>query len=231
MRSEEFRTGKLPVFAAGRELQGNTTNQTYTARHVFVTTDDVSRPGYPRAREPRPHRSRKIRRDVERGFVFGRRAEFLFSVLPPQPRRSTRTILIFSPATAAPTAPFLLNSYTWWLNDTVDGRFHLDYREKRGVGVGPDFNLHLGQWGEAQFKYYYLRDQDSGYSINTNAFENLKPIPANRQHVYFAYQATPFTNLNVKALVNYQTDPLLLHDYFEGDYIDNPQPDTFVEVQ
>jgi len=32
------------------------------------------------------------------------------------------------------------------------------------------------------------------------------------------YQATPFTNLNLKALVNYQSDPLVLHDFFEGDY-------------
>src|ERR1017187_1367360 len=44
MQSEEFRTGKPPLFAAGRELEGNTTNHTYNARHVFVTTDDVSEP-------------------------------------------------------------------------------------------------------------------------------------------------------------------------------------------
>ena len=44
MRSEEFRTGRPPVFAAGRELAGDITNQTYNARHVFVTTDDVSDP-------------------------------------------------------------------------------------------------------------------------------------------------------------------------------------------
>jgi hypothetical protein len=44
MQSEQFRMGKPPVFAARRELQGDTTNQTYTARHAFVTTDDVSDP-------------------------------------------------------------------------------------------------------------------------------------------------------------------------------------------
>ena len=55
-------------------------------------------------------------------------------------------------------------------------------------------------------------------------------MPENRQRFYFAYQATPFTNLNVKALVNYQSDPLVLHDFFEGDYTANPQPNTFIEV-
>jgi LPS-assembly protein len=44
------------------------------------------------------------------------------------------------------------------------------------------------------------------------------------------YQATPATNFNVKALVNYQSDPLVLHDFFENDYNYNPQPNTFVEA-
>ncbi len=44
MQSEQFRTGKPPVFADGEELQGNVTNHTYNARHAFVTTDDVSEP-------------------------------------------------------------------------------------------------------------------------------------------------------------------------------------------
>ena len=56
------------------------------------------------------------------------------------------------------------------------------------------------------------------------------PIPENRQRVYLGWQATPSTNLNLKALVNYQTDPLVLHDYFQGDYRENPQPNTFVEA-
>ena len=30
MQSEQFRTGKPPVFAQGEQLQGDTTNQTYT---------------------------------------------------------------------------------------------------------------------------------------------------------------------------------------------------------
>jgi len=42
----------------------------------------------------------------------------------------------------------LLSTYTWYLNDAVDGKIHLDYREERGAGGGPDLNLHLGQWGE-----------------------------------------------------------------------------------
>src|SRR5690242_8333447 len=44
MRSEQFRTGRPPVFASGQNLQGDISNQVYTAKHVLITTDDVNHP-------------------------------------------------------------------------------------------------------------------------------------------------------------------------------------------
>ena len=60
----------------------------------------------------------------------------------------------------------MLNNYTWWLNDAMDGKMHLDYYAERGVGMGPDVNLHLGQWGDATLKYYYIHDHDPNAGTN-----------------------------------------------------------------
>lgn len=227
MESEEFRTGKPPVFAQGEFLQGDTTNKIYTAQNAFVTTDDISDPSV------RVHAS-KIR------IVPGKYIEMWNAVLTvngvpmfyfPYYRRDLglrANNFSFMPGFRSAYGPFLLNTYSWFLGDDADGKFHLDYREKRGVGVGPDLNLHLGQWGEAEFKYYYLHDQNP--TASTNATPWINGIPQNRQRFYFSYQATPATNLSVKALVNYQSDPLVLHDFFEGDYTENPQPNSFVEI-
>jgi LPS-assembly protein len=229
MHSDQFRTGKPPVFAAGNELQGDLSNQTYTARRVFVTTDDISDPAI-------RVRASKIK------MVPGKYVEMWNAVLfvdgvPafyfPYYKRNLgphANNLNFLAGDRSAYGPYLLNTYTWWLNDEVDGKIHLDYREKRGVGAGPDVNLHLGQWGDVSLKYYYLHDHDPDQSISTNAFSNLNAIPKNRQRYFFSWQATPATNLNVKALVNYQSDPLVLHDFFEGAYTENPQPPTFVEI-
>ena len=105
----------------------------------------------------------------------------------------------------------MLGNYTWFLNEALDGTAHVDYRERRGVGAGPDLNAHLGRWGEATLKYYYLHDNDPGAS-STNA------IPDNRQRVHFSYLATPFTNLSVRSLVRYQSDSAVVRDFFERDY-------------
>jgi LPS-assembly protein len=227
MRSEEFRTGKPPVFASGENLSGNTTNKIYTAQHVFVTTDDVSDPTV------------KIRashvRMVPGQYIEAWNAALLMNGVPvfyfPYYRRNLgehANNLDFLPGYRSTFGPFLLTTYTWWLNDAVDGAFHADYRERRGPGVGPDLNLRLGSWGEAVFKYYY--QHDLAPNQGTNFLPSSISIPKNRQRVYFEWQATPATNLNLKAQVNYQSDPLLLHDFFEGEYRQNPQPNTFVEA-
>ncbi len=233
MQSEDFRTGKPPVYAAGRELAGDLTNHTYTARHIFITTDDVSNP----ATRVRASRVR---------IVPGKYVEMWNAVLYvdgvpafyfPYYKRNLgarANNFNFAPGYRSAYGAYLLNSYTWYLGDNMDGKIHLDYRERRGVGAGPDLNLQMGRWGDFAFKYYYTHDQNPNTSVSTNgpvtSFANLGILPQNRQRFYFAWQATPYTNLNVKALVNYQSDPLVLHDFFEGDYSDNPQPNTFTEV-
>jgi LPS-assembly protein len=229
MRSEQFRTGKAPVFTQGEQLQGDTSNKVYNARHAFVTTDDVSDPAI---------RIRASRVKIVPGqYIEAWNAVLFLDGVPafyfPYYKRNLNeraNNLNFLAGYRSAYGPFLLNTYSFYLDNAADGKIHLDYRERRGVGAGPDLNLHLGQWGDAAFSYYYLHDQDPNESISTNSFSNLGTIPENRQRFYFAYQATPFTNLNVKALVNYQSDPLVMHDFFENEYTENPQPNTFTEV-
>jgi lipopolysaccharide assembly outer membrane protein LptD (OstA) len=121
--------------------------------------------------------------------------------------------------------PFILGTYTWFLNDQLDGVAHLDYRGKRGPGVGPDVNFHLGQWGEGSLRYYYTHDEDPTEDAAANS-----PIPNNRQRVYFAYQAAPYTNLEMRSMVRYQSDTNIIREFFEGEYRQNPQPSTYFEV-
>jgi hypothetical protein len=227
MRSEQFRTGRPPVFAAGADLGGNTTNRIYAAGHIFVTTDDVSNPAF------RVRASRVI-------IVPGQYVEMWNAVLwakdvPvfyfPYYKRNLgehANNLNLVPGYRSAYGAYLLATYRWYLGDVADGNVHVDYRERRGPGAGPDVNLHLGQWGDLTAKYYYIHDRRP--NDGTNGLSAFVNVPENRQRAFFSWQATPATNLNVKALLNWQSDPFVLHDFFEGDYRANPQPNTFAEV-
>jgi LPS-assembly protein len=226
----QFRTGKAPFFAQGDKISGGgtKTNQLYTADRVYSTADNVNRPSYyVRASQMKL---------VPGKYIEARNAVLYVEGVPmfyyPYYRRNLQehaNTLTVMPGDESMYGPFLLGTYTWWLNKYVDGKVHVDYREKRGPGAGPDLNLHLGRLGDAQFEYYYTRDHDTGESVSSNAFDNLGTIPKDRQRFYMGWQATPYTNIETKALVNYQSDDLVLHDFFQSDWGENPQPNTFVE--
>jgi LPS-assembly protein len=227
MQSDQFRMGKAPVYMSGRELTGDITNQTYNARHAFVTTDDVKDP-ITRVRATRIKIVPDKYVEMWNAVLFvGDVPAFYF----PYYRRNLgphANNLNFIAGYRTSYGAYLLNTYTWWLNNTVNGQLHLDYRTERGVGLGPDIDLHLGQWGNATFSYYYTHDLNP--NDGTNGLPSFGPVAQDRQRVNFGWQATPYTNLNVKALVNYQSDAYLEHDFFESDYRNNPQPNTFFEV-
>lgn len=229
MESGGFRTGKPPVYAEGAIIHGNVTNKTYNARYVYVTTDNVNRPAY--------YLRAKRMSIIPGKYIEAWNAVLFVKGVPlfyyPYFRHSLSlhaNHLMIMPGDDSAFGPFIYGIYDWKFGDDLDGRFHLDYRQKRGVGLGPDLNVHLGQWGNAQVKYYYLHDLDPEESVNSNSFQNLPPIPKDRQRFYLGWLATPYTNFNTKALVNYQSDQLVLRDFFQNDYGQNPQPNTFVNA-
>lgn len=223
MEAQQFRTGHPPLFASGEGLVGDTTNKVYTATNAVLTADDVAKPVI-------KVRAKKI------VIIPGKRIEAYHAILylgevpvfyfPYYSRNLGHNAnnFNFTPGYRSLYGPFLLGNYTWFYNDQLDGIFHLDYREKRGPGVGPDINYNMGKWGEGTFKYYYTHDRDS------NIDDLGTPVPENRQRVWFSYQANPETNLYVKALVRYESDLAVTRDFFEREYLQDPQPSSYFDV-
>ena len=228
MRTESFRTGKSPLFAGGDGLAGDASNRVYSAQGAYVTTDDFSDP----ATSIRASHIKLVPGEYVEMWNAVAWVEGVPVFYFPYYKRNLGPHagnFNVTPGFRSSYGAFLLGSYTWFLNDHIDGRIHTDYRSKRGPGVGPDVNLHLGRWGEADLRYYYQYDVNANDS--TNSIPQFGGMPKNRQRVYAGWQATPATNLNLKALVNFQTDPLVLRDFFAGEYDANPQPNTFIEAE
>ena len=223
MEAEQFRTGKWPVFAAAKGLRGDITNRVYFATNALVTTDNFSRPF-------QKIRARYIK-IIPGQYVQARDATLYLGDVPvfyfPYYSRkldARANHLTFTPGYRSAYGPFLLNSYTWFWGDQFEGRLHLDYRLKHGVGAGADADYQLGRWGEANFKYYYLHDEEPEVDIDG------APFPGNRQILQFSYQSSPFTNLSLKSVVNYQSDAGVLKEFFEHSYRRNPQRNTFLDA-
>jgi LPS-assembly protein len=232
MRAEQYRTGKHPIYAEGVDLTGDGSNKLYSAGSVAVTSDDYFNPDY----EIRASRINIVPDQYAEMWnaVFWAKGVPVFYF--PYYKRNlgpNANNFMFTPGFRSSYGGFLYGEYQWFAGTNADGLIHLDYRSARGPGLGPDVNLHLGQWGEMRLKYYYTYDVHSGEDIagNTNFAQLYGNTPKNRQRLNYTWQTTPATNLNIKAQVNYQSDPLVLRDFFPGDYSENPQPNSFVEAQ
>ena len=222
--SEQFRTGKNPVFAAGYGLHADISNSVYVATNAYVTSEDTTHP-FMRVRA----KSIKIipgqRIEAHGATVYVGKVPVFYFPWYSRDLTGTGPKFMATPGYRSLYGGFLLGRYNSILNEQLDGVIHVDYRTRRGVGVGPDANYDLGRWGAGTFSYYYLHDQDP----NANAEHDL-PLPDNRQRVNFSYLASPITNLEVRSVVRYESDWSVVRDYFTREYRRDPQPSSFLEV-
>jgi hypothetical protein len=223
IEAEQFRSGQPPMFAAGQGLHLDTTNNVYVATNAIITSDDVMQPGakmHAKYIEIIPGKRITARRATV--YVEGMPVFYFPYYTRKLGERANH--FDFVPGYRSSFGPYFLGTYSWFLGPDLDGRLHVDYRERRGIGTGPDFNYHLGPWGEGSLRYYYLYDQ------NPEIFVPGAPTPNNRQRVDFSYQANPTPTVAIKSVVRYQGDTNVVREFFESEYRQNPQPNTYLEV-
>ena len=223
LKGSEFRLGSPPFFVSGLKLGMDPTNRIHYAENAVITTDDVSEPGYRVvARTLRIYPGKRI--EADQATVYLGKVPVFY--LPQYTRSLERHPNNFSyvPGYRSLHGPFLLSSFNWAGTTNLSGTVHLDYRQQRGFGGGPDFEYDLGRLGHGELKYYYARDSNAG----TNFFGG--PIGGHRQRVTFYHEVEVTTNLTAKALIRYQNDPYLLRDFFDVEYRRNVQPSSFVEI-
>jgi LPS-assembly protein len=222
VRANTFKTVQTPFTMTGQNLAGSS-NSFYMATNAFISTDDFSSPGY-------RIRARHINIVVGKYFeayqatlFFGKVPVFYFPYLRKTLGQHPNNFE-FVPGYRSIFGPYLLSAYNWYGNGFLDGTVHFDLRESRGIATGPDLFMHLGNAGEAAFRYYYANDQ------NPNADGlNAPHLGENRQRLSFYYDVHPTSNFTAKVVANYQSDPLIVRDFYESEYIANVEPNSFAE--
>ena len=224
LAADNFKAGQSPFFIRGDTVVGDEKSGVYIGMNGQFTTDDYFDAGF--------HLRTKELTIVPGEYIEARNAVLYVRNVPVfyypyYKRRLGRhpNNFVLVPGYRSLYGPFLLTSYNWYWNDQLDGTLHLDVRQKRGFGVGPDVNYKLpGSLGEGTVKYYYTHDEEPGLDFNN------QPIDEKRQRIWFVHRATLASNLTAKVAVRYQSDAQIVRDFFESEYRKNVQPSTFVEV-
>jgi LPS-assembly protein len=221
--AETFRTGVAPIFAEGRSLAASPSNNTFVARGGFLTTDDVAKPAY---------RIRGRRMVIVPGDYFEIYDATLW--LGPVPvfywpyYRQTlerRPRFHVTPGFRSIYGGYLHGEYNFLWQSNLQATVNLDYRTKRGAALGPDLRYDLGPAGQGGLSYYYLHDLEPG----TNSLDGTAH-PADRHRLWWRHDVTLGDNFTGRAVVQYQSDPDVVRDFFESAFQADPRPLSFFEA-
>ncbi len=231
VRAGRFKTFQAP-FAVNGQKMGGLSNKLEIITNAAISTDDYLKPLYTIRAATVTIAPGDYIEAHHATLYLGKHAIFYW----PYYHRSLKdhpNNFEFTPGERGQFGPFLLSAYNWYGTNGlglgfVDGTLHLDERERRGLAGGPDLAIHLGDWGNVAFRYYYAHDIDpeaSGYQA--------PHLGENRQRGQLFYDYYNRSNsdavANVKVVGNYQSDPLVIQDFFVNEYSKNVEPASFVE--
>ena len=133
---------------------------------------------------------------------------------------------------------YLLTAFNYRLNPYVRASTHLDYRTKRGFGVGQDFiwgqpreertNPELGDWG-GRLLTYYAQD-DEPYRDEEEREEQGGLVEEERYRIRLQHRQTYSPRDYLLAEMNYLSDPEILEEFFRNEYRRNVEPENRISL-
>ena len=109
---------------------------------------------------------------------------------------------------------FILTAYNYELNEFLDAATHLDYRSKRGVGVGQDFyweDKEAGLW-KGDFRAYYA-DDDRPLDDGSAEGRSQDLVDSDRYRFRLNHRQGLSSNDTARVRVNYLSDPFVLERF------------------
>ncbi|MEO6740394.1 MAG: LPS assembly protein LptD [Chthoniobacteraceae bacterium] len=218
----------FPYLFSGNSFQNMTGSNGYLVKGGVFTTSDSLQPDWSlRARRIRMYPNDSVILydvDIYVGETPVMRLPYLYQSLN---RENSFSII---PGYRSVWGGYLLTTYTFPLTDKIGATLRLDYLTKRSVAVG--LGTHWASkedggknWG--RFTSYGLHD--SSPDTNKTALTR-EAISSGRYRV--SLQARQYLTEDIYASVNINklSDTRFLQDFYESEFIRNPQPDNALSI-
>jgi len=218
-----------PVYITADEIERISTNE-YVLHNATITTCSPERPAISvRAREVRL---------VDETFVKAKGATLLISDVPvfymPYYQRHfdrDRFITVFG--YGGRVGGFLLTRTTFRPTDWLTTVTHVDYRTRRGIGLGQDFKWET-PGGSGAIRTYWLRDRNP-YDDDDGApgDPHYDLIDNNRWRVKITHHEEIRTNAQTyfDTEFNIVSDPDIIEDFFNEEFRNEANPENYAVLQ
>lgn len=113
------------------------------------------------------------------------------------------------------------------INKNIGGKFHLDWRSKRGVGGGADLNYDYGPKAYGLVKAYVTQDKKAPRTATgDNGFQNTED--RTRGRLTWVHRTDVNENTNVILRYNRIEDEFFLQEFFQKESRSEIEPQSFV---
>jgi lipopolysaccharide assembly outer membrane protein LptD (OstA) len=232
------RTGDFGQFSANlapfyirAEDSKRTSPSEFVLHNATITTCEGDRPDvYIKAREARVIDQNRI---VAHGVVFYVGPVPIFYV-PKWTKdiKNSKADIDFVPGYSSRAGAYLLTAYNYHMENGITASTHVDYREKRGVGVGEDI-----LWGDPDLSYrgalktYYANDASP---LEERSDAEMKALDGIIDSDRYRVRLSDVRNLTDRDYavteLNYLSDPAILEDFFDDEYRHNVQPENRITL-
>ena len=226
IRAADMQTEYFPYFVSSGKVTSLSSNTYLIENANFTTHDALQSDFHLRARKVRVYENdRVVFQNVT--FYVGKIPIFWF----PYVYQSLNDAFSFSvsPAFLSSWGYSLLTQVSFPIHENITGRLRVDYRTRRGVGIGFDSDIQYGKdknsW--ANLKTYYLQDQDP--LINrTDVPRGL--VSTGRYRVTLQNYTEFAEDIYGIADLTKLSDRFVMQDFYHSDFRIDPIPDNVIAL-
>lgn len=154
---------------------------------------------------------------------------YLPSYTHPLDDRRPRVTLI--PGESKEWGAFLLTSWRYYLHENLQGRIHVDYRERLDAAVGVDTKYHLAEDNEGILRTYYTDERRLGREHIYSSTQEADPtVERERYRVQWRHRWEVDQDTTATAELHKAKDNTFLQDFFEREFEEDISPKTYVQV-
>ncbi|MBU1122738.1 MAG: hypothetical protein KKF54_08650 [Candidatus Omnitrophica bacterium] len=127
---------------------------------------------------------------------------------------------------------FVRNSVRYDLNKDNRGKLHVDWYDKRKLGVGISHKTDSAKFGEALIKYYAIQDEAYDRELRGDLFKRYperrntaeKYLEDDRYRAQISHEWNPIDRLSIKSEFHKFSDDNFVKDFFFREYEVDPNP-------
>ena len=227
-QSMDMREGPWILTADSTERLGPDKFRLHNAR---ITTCEGDNPEYyVRARTTEVLKDDRLR--SEHVFVYLGGIPIFYTPRATRDLQSDSTNIDVIPGYSSRMGGFVLTAYNYGLTEWLDASTRVDYRSRRGMAYGQDFNWR--DWGdetyEGRLRGYYMPEDDRPYEDLEDEAATGDLVDEERWRIQLRdrRKITDADTLRVRG--DYLSDPDVLEDFFDREVRYNTQPENYITL-